>query len=241
MIGEEVGVIVTTLIALSAGLMRGFTGFGGPAFMVAIMTIFYTPLAILGKILVVDIFASAYLFSTEFKKADWNTIKYLLIPTLITLPLGQWLLIELDPNWMRRTIAIIIILTSFIMLFGFRYKTKLGPFSLIVLGAVSGVVAGATYIALTIVVGILLGPYDKIAARGIIICWAFITAIAYAIVSSIMGTTTFGDVWIALPGAAAYLFGVWLGSRWFREASERLFRNIALSTLLLLSGATFFN
>ena len=60
-------------------------------------------------------------------------------------------------------------------------------------------------------------------------------ACGYAITSWFSGTTITADILTALPAALAYLFGAWLGSLGFRQASEQLFRNIAAATLLGLS------
>ena len=42
----EPGMLVIAAVAFGAGLVRGFTGFGGPAFILAILTLFFTPYSI---------------------------------------------------------------------------------------------------------------------------------------------------------------------------------------------------
>jgi len=229
------GVVAIALVAFGAGFIRGFTGFGGPAFMLAILTIFFTPFSIVSKILVVDIFASVYLFAAHYKEVDWKPTLTMVIPTLLFVPLGHWLLLELDPVLMKRAIAVIIAAASVTMLVGYRYKKPLSVVWLIIIGASAGIIFGGTYIALIAVVPILLGPYDKHQGRTLIIAWAFFTVAAFALVSVYSGTTTGNDVLTALPGAATYMLGTWLGSRGFRKSSEKLFRRGAIGTLLLLS------
>ena len=85
------------------------------------------------------------------------------------------------------------------------------------------------------VVPILLGPYNKHEGRTLIIAWSFFTVAAFALVSAFSGTTTGDDVLIALPGAATYMLGTWLGSKGFRQSSEKLFRRASIGTLLLLA------
>ncbi|MCP4388677.1 MAG: sulfite exporter TauE/SafE family protein, partial [Gammaproteobacteria bacterium] len=43
MTGDEPGMLAVALVAFGAGLIRGFTGFGGPAFILAILTLFFAP------------------------------------------------------------------------------------------------------------------------------------------------------------------------------------------------------
>lgn len=235
MVSNELGTVVTAAVSLGAGFIRGFTGFGGPAFMLAILTLFYTPIAIIGKILVVDLTSSSYLFLKIRNEINWKHTALLAIPTMITMPLGQWLLLTIDPSYMRRVIAAIILGACIVMLLGIRYKRPLKFPALIIVGMVSGIVFGATYIALIVVAAVLLGPYGKNTARTLIISWTFIVAVWYGIISFISGTTVVEDIYIAAPGALLYFAGVWLGSRLFSTAAESSYRRVALLTLLILS------
>ena len=231
----EPGMAIIAMVAFGGGLIRGFTGFGGPAFILAILTLFFTPYSIVAKILVVDFIASVYLFKAVYRQIDWRTTAYLVIPTLLFMPLGHWLLIELEPLLMKRAMALIISAACVMMLIGFRYKHPLTTSWLILIGGSAGLIFGGTYIALLAVVCILLGPYDKHAGRTLIISWAFFTVLGFALVSAVSGTTGIDDVITAAPGAATYMLGTWIGSHGFRKSSEKLFRRAAIVTLLTLS------
>ncbi len=241
LISGEPGVTIIATVAFGAGLIRGFTGFGGPAFMLAILTIFFTPYSIVSKILVVDFFASVYLFTACYRLIDWRSTALIVLPTLLFMPLGHWLLLELDPLWMKRIISVIIACACIAMLIGYRYRQPMSTTLLVVTGACAGIVFGGTYIALIAVVAILLGPYDKVAGRTLIISWAFFTVLGFASISAISGTTGVNDVVTALPGAVTYMLGTWLGSRGFDKSSEKLFRRAAISTLLGLSVFNIFS
>ena len=232
---DSPGVLAIALVAFGAGIIRGFTGFGGPAFMLAILTIFFTPFSIVSKILVVDIFASVYSFVAHFREVHWKSTATMVIPTLVFIPLGHWLLIELDPALMKRAIAVIIAVACITMLIGYRYKKPMSMAWLVAVGICAGIIFGGSYIALIAVVPVLLGPYSKHESRTLIIAWTFFSVIAFALVSAFSGTTTGDDVLIALPGAVTYMLGAWLGSKGFRQASEKLFRRASIGILLLLS------
>jgi len=227
--------LAVALVAFGAGLIRGFTGFGGPAFILAILTLFFTPVTIVSKILVVDFFTNVYLFKACYRQINWRATLTMVIPTVIFMPLGHWLLIELDPVWMKRAMALIISAACVMMLIGFRYKHPMTRGWLIFVGICSGIVFGGTYIALVAVVFILLGPYDKNEGRTLIISWSFFTVLGFALISAVSGTTGLDDITTALPGAVTYMLGAWLGSQGFRRSSEKLFRRAAIATLLALS------
>jgi len=231
----EPGMAIIAIVAFGAGLVRGFTGFGGPAFILAILTLFFTPYSIVSKVLVVDFIASVYLFKAVYHDIDWRSTACMVIPTLLFMPLGHWLLLELDPLWMKRAMAVIIAFACILMLAGLRYRQPMTTAWLIILGACSGIVFGGTYIALVAVVFILLGPYDKHQGRTLIISWAFFTVLGFALISLLSGTTGVNDIVTAAPGAATYLLGTWLGSHGFHNASEKLFRRGAIAVLLCLA------
>ena len=235
------GMLVVALVAFGAGLIRGFTGFGGPAFMLAILTLFFPPVSVVSKILVADFVANIYLMKSCYRDINWRKTAFMVIPTLLVMPLGHWVLMETDPAVMKRVIAIIIASVSLLMLIGVRYKHPLTPLWLIIAGFIAGFVFGGTYVALLAVAFILLGPYDKHQGRTLIISWTFFTVLGFAVISFWFGSTQISDIGVALPGAATYLLGSWLGSHGFHLASEKLFRRLALSTLLMLSLFSLIN
>ena len=233
--GGEPGWLAIAAVAFLAGLIRGFTGFGGPAFIIAILTLFFTPYSVVPKILVVDFLASVFLFRAVYRDIDWRATACLVIPTLLLMPLGHWLLIELDPQLMKRAMALVIALACIALLAGWRYRRPMTTSWLVLVGVLSGIVFGGSYIALVTVVFILLGPYDKSQGRTLIISWSFFTVLGFALVSVLGGTIGVDDVILAAPGAATYLLGAWLGTRGFHQSSETLFRRAAIGVLLLLA------
>ena len=235
------GMLVVALVAFGAGLIRGFTGFGGPAFMLAILTLFFPPISVVSKILVADFVANIYLMKSCYRDIRWKKTAYMVIPTLLVMPVGHWVLLQMDPVVMKKIIAFIIASVSLLMLAGFRYQHEMTPPWLIIGGIVGGFIFGGTYIALLTVAFILLGPYDKHQGRTLIISWTFFTVLGFAVISFSFGSTQLTDLGVAAPGAVTYLLGSWLGSHGFHLASEKLFRRLALSTLLLLSVFSLLN
>ena len=231
----EPGMAIIAIVAFGAGLVRGFTGFGGPAFILAILTLFFTPVSVVSKILIVDFVGSVFLFKVVYREIDWRSTTCLVIPTLLAMPIGHWLLIEMDPMWMKRSMAVVIAASCVLLLIGYRYRNPLPTTGLIILGICAGIVFGGSYIALVAAVAILLGPYNKNQSRTLIISWSFFTMLGFALMSVVSGTTGVDDVIVAAPGAATYLLGTWLGSLGFHNASEKLFRRGAIGVLLCLA------
>ena len=63
-------IALTGAIALLAGLVRGFSGFGGPAIMALVLTQFYSPLSVLTKVAIID--AVSYLLLAPTTAREFN-------------------------------------------------------------------------------------------------------------------------------------------------------------------------
>lgn len=227
--------LITVLVAFFAGLVRGFAGFGGPSLMLAIMTWFLTPMQVIGKILVIECIAATGLVWRVRHAIDWRTSLTLTIPTLLSMPLGHWLLTHTDPELMRRLISAVILLTCTLMFTSWRYRIRMTQPWLVALGLVGGVIIGASYVALVVVAVILLGPYRRDETRTLFLFWGFAMSVWYVVLSVNSGHTDFQSVVSALPAAATYFLGAWIGTSWFGRSTEASYRRYTLILLTALA------
>ena len=141
-------IVLTGAAALVAGVVRGFSGFGGPALMALVLTQFYNPLSVLTKVVIID--AASYLLLVPSTAREFNrrVIAIVTLATVAGLPIGTYLLVETDPVVMKRAIAGAVAACVFVMLFGGRFRASPSIAVHIAVGLLAGVVLGATYIAL---------------------------------------------------------------------------------------------
>lgn len=225
-------ILATIAAAVAAGFVRGFTGFGGPAFMLAVLTLFFPPVDVIGQILIIEFVATCYLFAGLWRQIDWRSTLPLAAATVATMPFGHWLLTHTDASSMKLAIAILIIIACVLMLTGFRYKAPLSAGHLVVLGLIGGLIFGASYIALIVVAVVLMGPYNKGQSRTLIISWNFIIAIWYIVISFYRDNSQTSDIIDAIPATVAYLVGTWFGAQLFDASNESGYRKAAICTLL---------
>lgn len=233
---ESAALALTLAVGLGAGFIRGLTGFGGPAFILVAMSMAFAPMAVIGKILIVELIASSYLVVQSRQLVRWRDTLALAVPTIATMPLGYWVLTHTDPDLMRRLIAGAIIVSCILMSGGWRYHKPLGRAGLIVTGAVGGIVFGASYIALLVIAVLLMGPNQRQYLRGLFISWGWMTAVAFLIISVFSGDTGIAQLYAALPLAASYFAGTWSGSVLFNHTTETSYRRYALFTLTALAA-----
>jgi uncharacterized membrane protein YfcA len=231
-------VFLIPAVALLAGLIRGFTGFGGPAFMLAILSLFYNPAFVIGKILLVELFASSYMTFQVRRSIAWRTTLAIAIPTLLTMPLGHWILLHAEPTLVRKFIAGVTLFSCLLMMLGLRYPNRLGMISSIAVGLIGGLVFGASYIALLVVAVVLMGPYDKTDTRALITSWGFIIGVWFVVISVARDQTHWIDVLHTAPAIATYFIGSWIGARFFSRSSETVYRKVAIVLLMGLSIGT---
>jgi len=227
--------LLTILVAFLAGLIRGFAGFGGPATMLVILTWFMTPVQVIAKVLVIECIAVTSLAWRVRQEINWRISITLTLPTLLSMPIGHWLLTHTDPELMRRFISFAILLSCVLMLMQWRYRTRLTRLRLIAVGLVGGVIIGASYIAMVVVAVILMGPYDRNESRTLFLFWSFCVSVWYVVLSVISGQTGLQSVATAMPAAATYFLGSWIGANWFAHATEASYRRYALFLLSALA------
>lgn len=227
--------LLMVLVAFFAGLIRGFAGFGGPAMMLAIMTWFLTPVQVITKVIIIECIAATSLLWRVRKEIDWRMSLTLTLPTLLSMPVGNWLLTHTDPDVMRRLISLAILVSCVLMLTHWRYRTRLSQPYLIVIGLAGGVIVGASFIALVVVAVILMGPYDRNESRTLFVFWGFCISVWYVILSITSGQIGLHSIALAMPAAATYFLGSWVGSNWFGQSSETSYRRYALTLLAALA------
>ena len=221
--------------SLTAGVVRGFAGFGGPAIMVLVLTQFYAPASVLALVLLVDYAANMQLFPAAVRYAGWRSLLPVVVACSVALPFGVQLLQGMDPLWLKRGIALLVGACTCTMLANWRYRSEIGVATGLVAGLIGGLIFGATLIALPLMIFFFAGPSPASQARANAITWGlFISPIMIVLLfrEELLGLE---ELWQAALLALFYMLGAHAGARAFRRASERRFRQLVLALLLALS------
>ena len=144
---SERRIIMAMVIAGLAGLVRGFSGFGGAMIYMPLVAAVYEPRIAAVTILVVD-FASTWPFAIpEMRRCNWREVVPISIAMAVGVPFGTWALIALDPIVLRWCISIVVLGLLPPLVFGWRYHAQPSLPVTIGVGLFSGVSAGAVQIA----------------------------------------------------------------------------------------------
>src|ERR1035437_7786990 len=164
-------------IVTLAGIVRGVTGFGGAMLMTPVLSGLIGPVSAVVTALILETAAALGMFPDALPKARWRTLLYLTLPAIVTVPLGGYLLLTLDPNVARKMIAGVVIVFSSMLLSGLRYSGSPRPATSLALGSLVGALVGATSIgAPPVILYLLSGPDPAAVTRANLT--VFVTAIS---------------------------------------------------------------
>ncbi|MEI8150682.1 MAG: sulfite exporter TauE/SafE family protein, partial [Hyphomicrobiales bacterium] len=97
--------LAAAVIAATAGLVRGFSGFGGAMIYMPLIAAVYEPRIAAVTLLLVDFMSSTPFVPFEFRRCTWREVLPISVAMAMTVPLGTYLLVVLDPIVLRWTIA----------------------------------------------------------------------------------------------------------------------------------------
>jgi uncharacterized membrane protein YfcA len=228
-------------IVIVAGLVRGTTGFGGAMLVTPVLSILYPPINAVVIALLLETAAALVMFPDALPKARWRTLVYLTLPAVVTVPLGGYLLLTLDPGIARKIISGVVIVFSSMLLFGFRYGGTPRVTTSLALGSIVGVLLGATSVgAPPVILYLLSGPDSIVVTRANLT--VFVTAIS---VIGLIMLTAAGAINGALATTAVlltapFLLSTWLGAKLFGRLSDANVRRFALGLMLCVGVVSFF-
>lgn len=229
-------IALTAATALVAGMVRGFSGFGGPALMTLVLTQFYSPLSVLTKVVIIDAASYLLLVPSTVREFNRRVIAMVTLATLVGLPIGTYVLTETDPVVMKRAIAGVVAACVGIMLIGGRFRSSPSIGVHLAVGLLAGVVLGATYIALVAMIFFFALPASGAESRANAVFWGVILSLFLIATHMVLGNTSVDDLWRATLVGLLYLAGAGAGARWFRRTGERSFRRAVLWLLLGLAA-----
>ena len=92
-------------VVMLAGFMRGITGFGGAALMAPLLSAMLGPVQAVVTALTLETAAALIMFPDAWPRFNRRVLLYLTIPACVTVPIGGYLLVNVDAFIMRKVIA----------------------------------------------------------------------------------------------------------------------------------------
>lgn len=218
----------------AAGLVRGFTGFGTAMIFVPVATQFL-PIADVVFLMAATGIASTFALAPQaWRDCDKVEISTLGFAATITVPLGLWIMVQVDSVALRWVVCGITGLTLLAVVTGWRWEGKLGLPGRLAIGGSAGVVGGMTGLTGPVVIVFYLASSTdvrKIRANTIIFLALLDVVIVFNILIS--GAADLSILWIVLLLCVPYLITTLIGKALFDPKLERIYRLAAYSVILI--------
>jgi uncharacterized membrane protein YfcA len=223
------------VVVMLAGIIRGMTGFGGAMLMAPPLSLLLGTVPAVVTALMLETAAALVMFPDAWPRFNRRALFYLTTPACITVPIGGYLLVNVDAFLMRKMIAGVVVVFSLALLSGLRYSGAPRPATSLALGSIVGVLLGATSIGAPPVILYLLAGSDSQAVIRANLT-VFVTAISMIglIMLSSIGAITVPIATHASFAVIPFLVATWLGNKWFGKMEEFITRRIALGLMLFM-------
>ena len=221
-------------VAALAGLVRGFSGFGGAMIYMPLVASIYDPRIAAVTILLVDFVCSTPFAIPEFRRCVWREVVPISIAMAAAVPLGTWALIALDPIVLRWMIAILVLGMLAVLASGWRYRGEPRLPIALGVGAFAGASAGAVQVGgPPVVLYWLSRGSGAVTMRANLMVFFAFCGIALVTSYAIEGLFTAPMLALALLLGVPYVAGVAIGARFFHGTSDLLYRRIAYLIIAL--------
>ena len=225
------------LVAALAGVVRGITGFGGAMVMAPPLALLLGPRLTVPVVLLLESFAAAPQVVQTRGLVRWRVVGPILGATCITVPLGGYVLLAADPQWLRRAIAAIVIVFALLLLRGWRYSGSQRTSTGVALGGMAGAMLGATSIGGPPVILYLLAGPDRIdTTRANLTLFVAGSCLAGCVMLLATGVLDLEAAWTALALAPGYYGGLVAGTRLFARFDDARFRRFTLLLMIAVSS-----
>lgn len=220
--------IALALVAGLAGLVYGFSGFGSALIAVPLYAALAGPETAVGLMAVTALASVVSVLPQAIRQADRRAALTILVPSLLCLPLGARVLTLADPVAIRWAMSLTVLGTLAALMAGLRYRGRAGPPAWIGVGALSGLMGGATGLAgPALVLFQLAGPDGAARMRANAILVLTPSSLALVPVLWWQGAIGPGEIGTGLLLAPIYGLTSWLGQRLFGEGREAIYRRVA--------------
>jgi uncharacterized membrane protein YfcA len=230
------GLLLAIGVAAAAGFMRGFVGVGSGMLMAPVFAIIFGPVETVGIVILLEIVVTAQLLPSVYALINWRLIISIGVAAAVFMPLGGWLLTNVDAGLMARGIALVVLLFVILLFAEWRYHGPRRLPTTLAVGAISGTLMAATSLGNPPVILYLLAGADNAATnRANFTGYFAITLLTLLVIMLLRGLITGAVVIQAGVLLPLFAIGAWIGARYFAKASDRLYRRVALGLLFCVA------
>lgn len=234
--GASPGVaIFMGLVVLIAAFVRGYSGFGFSALVIAASGLVMNPLNFVAVVLVCEIVMTGMQAHNVWQDVDWRRVAALFVGAVVGLPLGLWALTSIPVDAARAVISGYILIMCLVLLRGWHFKRPVGTAGTLAAGVVSGVANAPGMAGLPVAAFFAAQTMPAAVFRATLVAYFPILDLYSGPMYWLNGMVTWDTVWAGLWCLPLVFIGVFLGSRHFLSTDPQDFRRFAIVLLAVLA------
>jgi uncharacterized membrane protein YfcA len=231
-----VSFLTAALVALIAGMVRGFAGFGAAMIMTPVFSALYGPAAGIPLCMLLEIAVALPLLPRVIQYVDWRRIGLLMVAAVVGAPLGNIVLTLAAPEPMRWAISAIVLTAVALLASGWRFHGQWRAPVTLGIGATSGFLNGLSGMAgPPIAFYYLAGNETATRVRANLTTYFIFVDLAALVVFLARGLVEWDTGVLGLFLTPAVVAGGLLGEKLFPLASEAFYRRLALGLLVAVA------
>lgn len=221
--------------ALIAAFVRGYSGFGFSALVIAASAVVTNPLHIVAVVVICEAVMTAQAWSGIGPDVDWRRVGLLVVGAVVGMPVGLWALTSISENAARGVISAYVLAMSLVLLAGWRMRAEAGTGANLAAGVASGLANAPGMGGLPVAAFFAAQPMAAATFRATLVAYFPILDLYSAPLywlHGMVGRDTLVGSLMLLP---LVLLGNWLGSRHFFGTDPQEFRRFAIGLLAALA------
>ncbi len=218
---------------LIAAFVRGYSGFGYSAMVIAASSLVTNPLYFVAVVVILETAMSLQAARGAGPDVDWRRVWWLLLGAALGLPLGLWILTGVSEDTARAVISAYVLVMCGVLLAGWRMRTEVRGRVNVAAGLLSGLANAPGMGGLPIAAFFAAQPIRPAVFRATLIAYFPLLDLYSAPLYWYAGLVSWDTLWASLIALPLTILGNWLGGRHFLNTDPQDFRRFAI---VLLAG-----
>lgn len=230
------GTVWMGVAVLIAAFIRGYSGFGYSAMVIAASSLVMNPLQMVAVVVILETAMSVQAAKGAAADVDWRRVGFLMAGAAVGLPLGLWALTGISEDAARAVISAYVLVMCGVLLAGWRLAGEARGLSNLGMGVVSGLANAPGMGGLPIAAFFAAQPMRAAVFRATLIAYFPLLDLYSAPLYWYAGLVTWDTLWASLIALPLTFLGNWLGGRHFLNTDPQEFRRFAILLLAGLAG-----